>query len=116
MFEMTKEEFENWRCNFGTSNKVKMGLRIPPFVFTELGIAMLPSVLNSDHAIEINISIMRIFSKLRSFLLMEENLNKRIDQIESGANKIFKVDFQRLDDLENANPVFKPNRKKIGLN
>ncbi|MBC7427131.1 MAG: ORF6N domain-containing protein, partial [Bacteriovorax sp.] len=64
MFEMNKEELENWRCQFGTSNKEKMGLRIPPFVFTELGVAMLSSVLNSNEAIEVNISIMRIFFQL----------------------------------------------------
>ncbi len=116
MFEMNKEELENWRYQFGTSNKVKMGLRIPPYVFTELGVAMLSSILNSDQAIEINISIMRIFSKLRSFLLMEENLIKRMDQLESGANKLFKVVFQRLDNLEITTPTLRPDRRKIGLN
>jgi hypothetical protein len=116
MFEMNKEKLENWRRQFGTSNKIKKGLRVAPYVFTELGVAMLSSILNSDEAIEVNISIMRIFSKLRSFLLMEENLNKRIDQLESGASKVFKVVFQRLDDLEDATPALKPSRKKIGLN
>jgi hypothetical protein len=115
MFEMSKAELEDWRRQFGTSNKEKMGLRIPPFVFTELGVAMLSSVLNSAHAIEVNISIMRIFFQLRSFLLMEEKLNKRMDQIESGINKVFKVIFQRLDDIEEATPALKPTRKKIGL-
>jgi hypothetical protein len=116
MFEMNKEELENWRCQFGTSNKDKMGLRIPPYVFTELGVAMLPSVLNSNQAIEVNISIMRIFFQLRSFLLMEEKLNKRIDQLESGINKVFKVVFQRLDAIDDATPALKPARKKIGFN
>ena len=116
MFEMNKEELENWRRQFGTSNKEKMGLRIPPYVFTELGVAMLSSVLNSNQAIEVNISIMRIFFQLRSFLLMEEKLNKRIDQLETGINKVFKVVFQRLDDIDYATPALKPARKKIGLN
>ena len=116
MFEMNKEELENWRRQFGTSNKEKMGLRIPPYVFTELGVAMLSSVLNSNQAIEVNISIMRIFFQLRSFLLMEEKLNKRIDQLETGINKVFKVVFQRLDDNDYATPALKPARKKIGLN
>jgi hypothetical protein len=116
MFEMNKEELENWRRQFGTSNKEKMGLRIPPFAFTELGVAMLSSVLNSDHAVEVNISIMRIFFQLRSFLLMEEKINKRIDQLESGINKVFKVVFQRLDEIDEATPVLRPTRKKIGLN
>jgi hypothetical protein len=116
MFEMNKEELENWRCQFGTSNKEKMGLRIPPYVFTELGVAMLSSVLNSNQAIEVNISIMRIFFQLRSFLLMEEKLNKRMDQLESGISKIFKVVFQRLDAIDEATPALRPARKKIGLN
>jgi ORF6N domain len=51
MFEMTKEELKNWRCQFGTSNFEKMGIRIQPFAFTEHGILMLSSVLNSEIAI-----------------------------------------------------------------
>ena len=47
MFELTKEELENWRYQFGTSNKEKMGLRVQPFVFTEQGVTMLSSVLRS---------------------------------------------------------------------
>ena len=46
MFELTDEELKNWRYQFGTSNKTKMGLRINPFVFTEQGLAMLSGVLN----------------------------------------------------------------------
>lgn len=47
---------------------------------------------------------------------MEEKLNKRMDQLESGINKVFKVIFQRLDDVSEATPALKTNRKKIGLN
>src|SRR5690606_32968822 len=46
MFEMTTSELDNWRYQFGTSNSIKMGLRVQPFVFTEFGVAMLSSVLN----------------------------------------------------------------------
>ena len=53
MFEMTKEELENWRYQFGTSNKEKMGLRMPQFVFSEHGAVMLASVLNSVRAITV---------------------------------------------------------------
>jgi len=65
------DELKNWRSQFGTSNSMKIGFRIKPFVFTELGEAMLSSVLNTEKAVAINISIMRIFVKLRSFLLLE---------------------------------------------
>jgi hypothetical protein len=116
MFEMSKEELENWRYRFGTSNFVKMGLRIQPFVFTELGVAMLSSVLNSEQAISVNISIMRIFTKLRSFLLLEKEINDRMDKLEIETNEVFQVVFKRLDTMEKIIvPRLSPNRKKIGL-
>ena len=55
MFELSKEEFEDWRSQFVTSNSVKMGLRYKPMAFTEQGVAMLSSVLKSERAIEVNI-------------------------------------------------------------
>ena len=55
MFELTKEELENWRSQFATSNRDIMGLRIPPFAFTEHGVLMLSSVLKSERAIQVNI-------------------------------------------------------------
>ena len=116
MFEMSKEELENWRFQFGTSKRVKMGLRVQPFVFTELGVAMLSSVLNSEQAISTNISIMRIFPKLKSFLLLEKGLNDRMDRLESGTNKVFKVVFERLDSIEEIVDFKVPTkRKRIGL-
>jgi hypothetical protein len=84
-------------------------------LFTENGVAMLSTVLNSATAIHVNISIMRIFTKLRSFLLMEGGLSNRMDKLELGTNKIFKIVFERLDALEEETPALKPNRKKIGL-
>ncbi len=55
MFEMTKEEFVNWRSQFVTSNSDRMGLRYAPFCFTEQGVTMLSCVLNSQRAIQLNI-------------------------------------------------------------
>jgi hypothetical protein len=56
MFQLSKEEFENWRSQIVTSNpRAKMGLRYAPYVFTEQGVAMLSSVLHSKRAVEINI-------------------------------------------------------------
>jgi len=78
MFELTKDEFENWRCQFGTSNADKMGLRYRPMAFTEHGILMLSSVLNSKRAILVNIQIMRAFTKLRKILVSNEELRVTI--------------------------------------
>ena len=68
MFQLTDEELENWKSQIVISNSVKMGLRRNPFAFTELGVAMLSSVLNSKIAIQINMSIMRAFVAVRQVL------------------------------------------------
>ena len=69
MFRMSRAEFEDWRCQIGTSNpSLKMGLRRCPYVFSEQGVSMLSSVLNSERAILVNIAIMRTFVELRETL------------------------------------------------
>lgn len=100
MFELSKSELENWRYQFGTSNNVKMGLRIKPFVFTEQGITMLSSVLKSPRAIQINISVVRTFIKMRQLLNSEESIIDKINSLEKGADKLFKIVFERLDNVE----------------
>jgi len=76
---------------------------------------MLSSVLTSERAAFVNISIIRTFIKLRSFLAMEGTLKERVNSLEQGTNKLFKVVFERLDAIEDATSALKPNRKKIGL-
>lgn len=66
MFQLTSEETQNWRSQFVTSNSIKMGVRRNPYAFTELGVAMLSSVLNSKTAIQINMGIMRAFVAVSS--------------------------------------------------
>ena len=67
MFQLSQGEFENWRSQIVTSNSAaRMGLRRRPYAFTEQGVAMLSSVLNSERAIEVNIAIMRTFVHLRN--------------------------------------------------
>ena len=68
MFVLSKDEFQNWRSQIATSNSEKMGLRYAPMAFTEHGVLMLSSVLNSEKAIQTNIQIMRIFTKTRQIL------------------------------------------------
>ena len=74
MFELNKEEFENLKCQNGTSSSEYGGRRKQPLVFTENGVAMLSCVLKSDQAALVNIAIMRIFTKLRSFMMLEKEL------------------------------------------
>ncbi|MEW6379859.1 MAG: ORF6N domain-containing protein [bacterium] len=82
MFRLTKEEMENWRSQIVISNSDKMGLRHKPLAFTELGIAMLSSVLNSERAIQVNIQIMKIFTKMREMLINYQEIKQRIDDME----------------------------------
>ena len=69
MFQLTDEELQNWKSQIVTSNSVRMGLRHKPYAFTELGVSMLSSVLNTKTAIQININIMRAFVSIRQVIL-----------------------------------------------
>ena len=102
MFELTKSEFENWRSQFATSNSDKMGLRYLPMAFTEHGVLMLSSVLKSDKAIQVNIQIMRIFTKVRQMLLDTTELKIDILQIQKkleNHDKNIELVFSYLDEL-----------------
>lgn len=104
------------RYQIGTSKKGKGGRRYLPYVFTENGVAMLSSILSSDRAIEINISIMRIFTKLRSFHALESNLTTELKNFKESVNALFKVVFTRLDSIEDdLTPRLPSKRKKIGI-
>ena len=82
MFELNDDEFEDWRRQFGTSNEDRMGLRYKPFAFTEEGVAQLSTVLNSERAIKVNIQIIRMFTKMRSFVLSNKDILRKLDEIE----------------------------------
>lgn len=115
MFQLTNDEFKEILKIRNISDSYG-GARKAPYAFTENGVAMLSSVLNSDRAILINIAIIRIFTKLRSFLLLEKGLNERISKLESGTNKVFKIVFERLDSIEDVIDAKLPTAKrKIGL-
>lgn len=80
MFELSQEEFQTLRSQFVTSNR-RGGTRYMPFAFTEQGVAMLSSVLNSEAAIEINISIMRAFVSVRQYLSSIDSTAKEIEEL-----------------------------------
>jgi hypothetical protein len=82
MFNLTSSELEGWKSQIVISNSEKMGLRKPPLVFTEQGVAMLSSVLNSDRAIAVNIQIIRVFTKMREMLETHKDILQKIDQLQ----------------------------------
>ena len=82
MFQLTKEEFQNLRFQNGTSKSTHGGRRFMPYVFTEQGVAMLSSVLESKQAIAVNIQIMRTFVQVKQFALEHKDLTKRFAELE----------------------------------
>jgi len=82
MFQLTEQELENWKSQFATSNKERMGLRKLPNVFTEQGVDMLSSILNSETAITVNIQIIRIFTRLREMLLNHKDVLLKFEQMD----------------------------------
>lgn len=117
MFKLAKEEYDSLKSQIVTSKVGRGGKQKQPLVFTENGVAMLSGVLNSNRAIDMNITIMRIFTKLRSFLAMENSIEGRVSKLEQGTHKLFKIVFERLDDIEEQmTPKLPANRRKIGLN
>jgi len=115
MFELTKKEFEDWRSQFVTSKSDRIGLRYKPMVFTEPGVAMLSSVLNSERAIQVNIQIMRAFIKLREMLSTHIELKRKIGEMEKRHAKHdehFQIVFKTIKEMLNP-PVEK--KGKIGF-
>ncbi len=96
MFQLTDQELYDWKKQNLSSNKENMGLRKLPYAFTEQGVAMLSSVLNSDIAIEVNIQIIRIFSRIREIISTNSDVLLKLEQIE---HKLLKHD-QRVQKNE----------------
>jgi len=97
MFELSKQEVMNLRSQFVTSRWG--GTRYSPMAFTEQGVAMLSSVLNSERAIMVNIQIMRAFTRLRQMLATNEDLKRKIEEMESKYDEQFRIVFEAIQQL-----------------
>ena len=82
MFQLIKDEYNSLIFQSGISNSKRGGRRFMPYVFTEQGVAMLSSVLQSEQAISINIQIMRTFVQIKQFALENKELTKRFQELE----------------------------------
>ncbi|MDD3741901.1 MAG: ORF6N domain-containing protein [Bacteroidales bacterium] len=120
MFELNKEEFDNWRCQNVTSNADRQGLRYAPFAFTEHGVLMLSSVLNSEKAVETNIQIIRIFNKMREMINSHKELFIELEKIKSqihNHDEKLMIIFEYLKQFEETkHKQFEQlNRRRIGF-
>lgn len=110
MFQLTTKEFRGLRFHFGISKRG--GRRYLPYAFTEHGVAMLSSVLNSPRAIAVNIEIVRTFARLRRILSSHVELARKLDALEKKYDSQFKVVFDAIRQLM-APPA--PKRRPIGF-
>jgi len=111
MFRLTEDEVEILRSQFATS-RLWGGRRYFPYVFTEQGVAMLSSVLNSEQAIQVNIAIMRAFVRMRRMLVSNEELARKVDALEGKYDAQFRVVFDAIRAL--MEPPKTP-RRRIGF-
>jgi hypothetical protein len=114
MFQLSEIEFQNLKSQFATSSWG--GIRKLPYVFTEHGVLMLSSVLNSEKAIQTNIQIIRIFTKIRQMLVDTTELSLDVEKIKKkidNQGKNIELVFQYLDELLEKKDT-KKEREKIG--
>lgn len=114
MYQLTRQEVRALRCQIGTLDNQGRGRfnKYLPYVFTEQGVAMLSSVLNSERAIQVNIQIMRTFTKLKEMLQSHEELRRKIEALEKKYDHQFRAVFEAIKQLmEEPEPEEKPKRK-----
>ena len=109
MFQLTQEEFKFLKSNQG--NSTWGGRRFPPYAFTEEGVAMLSSVLNSSTAIEVNIQIMRAFVQIRKTITSHQELWRKITEMEAKYDQKFQTVFEAIRLMLD----IKTDKRKIGF-
>jgi hypothetical protein len=117
MFQLNDEELENWRSQLVTSNSgAKMGLRRPPYAFTEHGVAMLSSVLRSERAVALNILIIRAFVRLREYLSTHKDLARKLEDVER-VQQDHGAHIQQIYDCIHRllEPAPEPGKRRIGF-
>jgi hypothetical protein len=98
MFQLTNQEFKDLKSQFATSSQWG-GRRTPPYAFSEQGVAMLSSVLNSPRAVKVNIEIMRTFVRLRRMLATHADLAQKLERLEQKYDAQFKIVFDAIRQL-----------------
>jgi hypothetical protein len=117
LFQLNKEEFNDLKSQFATSSWG--GRRTPPLAFTDYGVLMLSSVLNSDRAIKVNIQIIRIFAKMREMLMAHKDILFQLEKIQKELadhdnNILLIFEYIKRIEIEKKHNIEQQNRKKIG--
>lgn len=122
-FQLSRDELDQWRSQIVTSNPAaRMGLRRPPFAFTQEGVAMLASVLRSPRAVQTSIAIVRAFVHTRQLIAAHQDLAARIAELERGQQHTVSVIEVLVDDIGRLSGEVKrmkalpePRRRRIGF-
>jgi hypothetical protein len=119
MFELTTDEYRQLKVQLGQTGRGENS-KYPPFVFTEHGVLMLSSVLNSDRAIKVNIQVMRIYVRIREMMMLNKDVLQRLENIErklTGQDNQITIVFEYLKQFEQAKQqeLGQKNRSKIGF-
>ena len=115
MFVMTEDEMNIWKSQIVMSNSIRMGMRRPPVVFTELGIAMLSSVLRSETAIQVNINIMRAFVAIRHAVSAWQGVNLKVEQLSHKVDQLNNYVEEILHDQNDINRMQEDTNIEIAL-
>lgn len=122
-FQLSRSELEHWRPQIVTSNpSARMGLRRPPFVFTQEGVAMLSAVLRSNRAVQMSIAIVRTFVRMRELMESSQAIAARVEKLERGHDRTVSVIEALVDDIDrlarevkDMKSVPPPGRRRIGF-
>ena len=112
MFQLSSRETQSLILQNARA-KGRGGRRTPPYAFTEQGVAMLSSVLNSERAIEVNIAVMRAFVRLRAMLSTQADLSRRLEKLEQKYDEQFTEVFEAIREMMTPEPV--PPSRRIGF-
>ena len=117
MFQLTENEFTHLKSQFATSSWG--GRRTLPYAFTEHGVLMLSSVLNSEMAIKVNIQIMRVYVKIRELIMINQDILNRLDSLERKLSKhdkqVFTIfEYLKQFELEKQQELVQKSRKRVG--
>jgi len=115
MFQLSADEFEKLRTHLGIAQAGRGGRRTPPYAFTEQGVAMLSSVLNSERAVQVNIAIMRAFVQMRELAASNRELARQLDALEKKYDKHDQQFMVVFDAIRNLMTSPEPKKRKIGF-
>lgn len=112
MFRLSKQEWDTIRSQFVTASQNKRNVEITPYAFTEQGVAMLSSVLKSKKAIQVNISIMRVFVAVKQMYLHNAEVSKKLEELEAKYNKQFSDVYEALNYLMDIKKTEEKTKKR----